>query len=153
MTDAIESFIAAAIDSLAQQTSAHMNSWRFGHEESWDADLDRGEIIFQFEDGIAAVAPIQVVGTYNLNDGTFLWAWDHPSIPEPLRAHAKLALAWGQANGLQAFTSRMVNCTEDEAWSFTAVANRLAGANGAYRGPSGSALVFMTLGEIRLFKQ
>ena len=41
---------------------------------------------------------------------------------------------------------------EDDAWTFTAVAARLGNANGAYRGPAGTALVFMTFGEIELKK-
>jgi hypothetical protein len=153
MTETMETFIAAAREGLALQTASHASAWHLGRGEEWAADLDRGEITFQFKDGVTAIAPIQVIGTYNSKDGTFLWGWDHPSVPQPLRAHAKLALEWGKSNNLPAFTSRKVVCTEDEAWSFAAVANRLAGANGAYKGPSGSTLVFMTFGQVKISKQ
>ena len=118
----------------------------------WSADLDAGLIVFEFSDGVKATAPIQVVGTYNQQDDTFLWGWDHPSVPEPLRKHAALAKQWGEKNQVENFVNRKVYCSEDDAWSFAAVANRLANANGVYRGPSGTTLVFMTFGEVKLEK-
>ncbi|WP_437879710.1 DUF6882 domain-containing protein [Pseudomonas sp. LRF_L74] len=145
-------FIDAAREGLALQTSANTAAWHLGEEENWAADLDAGTLVFTFANGTTATAPIQVVGTYNQDDGTFLWGWDHPSVPEPLRTHAQLAKAWGQQNGVADFTTRQVECSEDEAWSFAAVANRLGGGNGVYRGPAGSTLVFMTLGTVTLAK-
>jgi hypothetical protein len=143
-------FIEASRDGLAQQTSAHSATWHLGKEERWSADLDTGTIKFHFKNGTTASAPIQVVGTYNKLDGTFLWGWDHPSVPEELRKHAQLAKQWGEKNNVPNFKSRKVRCTEDEAWSFAAVANRLGNANGVYRGPDGNALVYMTFGELKL---
>jgi hypothetical protein len=84
-------FIDAAVEGLRQQTAAHSATWRLGQGESWAADLDAGTIVFSFTDGTTVSAEIQVVGTYNTVDGTFLWGWDHPSIPENLREHALLA--------------------------------------------------------------
>jgi hypothetical protein len=37
-----------------------------------------------------------------------------------------------------------------QAWEFTALACHLCDAQGAYRGPAGTALVFMTFGEVTL---
>lgn len=152
MTETPDQFIRAAREGLALATAAHVATWHLGSADRWDADLERGLITFSFED-LIATAPIQVVGTYNTDDGTFLWGWDHPSVPEPLRQHAELARAWGQAHGLPAYTTRKVRCTEDQAWDHAAVANRLAGTSGVYRGPSGPTLVFMTFGEVRLEKK
>jgi hypothetical protein len=150
MSQSPSQFIEAAREGLAQQTSAHAATWQLGQEEDWSADLETGVIVFKFAKGVTATARIQVVGTYNKTDGTFLWGWDHPSVPEPLRKHALLAKQWGQQNNVRAFASRKVKCSEDEAWGFAAVANRLANANGVYRGPAGSAFVFMTFGEVKL---
>jgi hypothetical protein len=143
-------FIEASRNGLAQQTSAHAATWHLGQEENWAADLDKGTIIFKFAKGVTATAKIQVIGTYNKNDGTFLWGWDHPSVPEPLRDHARLAKQWGEQNKVPNFMSKKVACSEAEAWEFAAVANRLANSNGVYRGPAGSTLVFMTFGEVQL---
>jgi hypothetical protein len=145
-----DDYLAEARQGLAMQTAAHNSAWHFGEEETWAADLDTGEIVFTYKDGSKASAQVQVVGSYNTADGTFLWAWDHPSVPEPLRAHATLTREWGEAHNLQALISRKIECSEDDAWSYAALTNRLANANGVYRGPAGTALYFMTFGEVKL---
>jgi hypothetical protein len=122
----------------------------FGDEPfDWSVDLDAGTIVFSSATK-RVTAPVQVIGTYSLADGTFLWGWDHPSVPEARGADARLARDFGQRNDLPLFTTRKVTCTEEQAWRFTAVALYLSGAQGAYRGPAGKALVFMTFGEMTI---
>lgn len=117
--------------------------------DQWSVDLNEGWIKFTTPTRVIS-APVQVIGTYNTLDGTFLWGWDHPSVPKALGAHARLARQFGQKNNLPQFTTRKVKCTENEAWTFTAVALYLANANGSYRGPSGTTMVFMTFGRIEI---
>jgi hypothetical protein len=122
----------------------------FGDEHyDWQVDLETGIITFTSATKVVS-APVQVIGTYNTLDGTFLWGWDHPSVSEPLAADARLAREFGQRQGLPLSTTRKVECTEEQAWSFTAVALYLAGAQGAYRGPAGTTMVFMTFGKITI---
>ena len=47
-------------------------------------------------------------------------------------------------------TARTVACTEAKAWEYTALALHLSNAQGGYRGPSGTTLVFMTFGTVSL---
>lgn len=96
-----------------------------------------------------------MIGTRSLADGTFLWGWDHPSVPAPLRGHARLVKAFGEVQGLNMLTTRKIVASEDEAWELTALATHLAAANGAYRartGKGGKTEVFMTFGEIAITK-
>ena len=61
----------------------------FGDEHyDWAVDLEAGTIIFTSATKMVT-APVQVIGTYTSLDRTFLWGWDHPSIPEPRRADAR----------------------------------------------------------------
>jgi hypothetical protein len=48
--------------------------------------------------------------------------------------------------------NQKIECGEDDAWQMTALACKLANAQGAYRGPMGSTLVFLTFGEPKLTK-
>lgn len=122
----------------------------FGDEHfDWRVDLEAGIITFTSATKVVS-APVQVIGTYNTLDRTFLWGWDHPSVPEPRGADARLARQFGQLHSLPLFTTRMIECTEEQAWSFTAVALYLSGAQGAYRGPAGTTMVFMTFGEMTI---
>jgi hypothetical protein len=145
-------YIQQAVEGLRAQTAAHSATWHLGEEENWSADQDNGRIELTFADGTVAEADMQIVGTYNTVDGTFLWGWDHPSVEIPLRAHAKLALEFGKKNRLSLYTKRTIECTEDEAWEFTAVATRLGNASGAYRGAAGTALIYMTFDEVKLHR-
>lgn len=122
----------------------------FGEEHyDWSVDLEEGVIRFTSATRTVS-APVQVIGTYNTLDGTFLWGWDHPSVSEPRGADARLARQFGELHKLPLFTTRKVECTEEQAWSFAAVALYLSGAQGAYRGPSGTTMVFMTFGEMTI---
>ena len=143
-------FIQEAREELAQKTAANVAGWHLDAAERWAADLDKGTITFEFKDGTRARAAVQVVGTYNTEDGSFLWRWDHPSIPETARQHARLARQWGEKNELANFQMRKVTCTEYEAWGFAAVASRLGNAQGVYRGPNRKVLVFMTFDDVSI---
>jgi len=78
----------------------------FGKERyDWNVDLKAGTIKFTSATKIVT-APVQVIGTYNTLDGTFLWGWDHPSVAKPLGADARLARQFGQLNDLPSFTTR-----------------------------------------------
>lgn len=137
---------------LQLKTQAHVDAWGLGNAERWDADLEAGTITFTNADGWIITAPVQVVGTYNLKDGTWLWSWDHPSIAEHLAQDARLTRAFGETYRLKQYTTRKVECTEEDAWRFAAVTCHLGDAQGAYRGPSGTTLVFMTFGSVSVNK-
>lgn len=142
--------IGRSIEGMKLQAEAHQASWGFGKLDRWDVDLETGKIRFSSNDGFEATAAVQVVGTYNTLDSTFLWAWDHPSVPEERATASRLAREFGEKYGLIDYTSRKVECDEGTAWEYAAVTNHLAEMQGAYRGPSGSAYIFLIFGEVTL---
>lgn len=153
--ETVEFFVQQSLERLKIQTSGHMDTWRLGKEKTWAVDQDQGLIRFLFADGVVATAPVQIIGTYNSQSGIFLWAWDHPSVVEPLRRVSALVRDYGIKHKLGRFTERKIKCTEAEAWEFTAVAASLDSANGGYRAKSGAnkPLIYVTFGEVKLAKQ
>ncbi|WP_444925408.1 DUF6882 domain-containing protein [Microbulbifer sp. TRSA002] len=149
----VEKFIEGSIEGLRIETDAHDKTWRLGSAKTWNVDQDKGIIFWSLEDGRIAVAPVQIIGTYNPKDRSFLWGWDHPSVLKPLQQHSRLVKEYGEKHGVKLFTSKKVHVSEDQAWEFSAVASRLAEANGAYRADAGGPLVYMTFGEIELRNQ
>jgi hypothetical protein len=137
-----------SMEELRLKTAAHDAGWQLGAAD-WGVDQDSGLITFTGKT-ITATAPVQIIGTYNTLDGTWLWGWDHPSVQPPLQEHARRVREYGEQNGAAALTTRKLACGEMEAWEFTALACHLSGAQGAYRGPTGMALVFMTFGAVTL---
>jgi hypothetical protein len=144
--------IERSLEGLKLQSEAHQSTWGFGNLDRWEVDLEVGQIRFLSNNGFRAEAAVQVVGTYNTVDSTFLWAWDHPSIPEELSTASQLTREFGEKHVLTDYISRKVDCDEATAWEYAAVTNHLAGMQGVYRGPSGTTHVFFVFGEVTLSK-
>lgn len=140
--------VERSMEELRLKTAAHDAGWGLGAAD-WAVDQDTGLITFTGKT-MVATAPAQIIATYNTLDGTWLWGWDHPSVEEGMAEHARQVHEYGKKHGLAALTTRKLACSEGEAWEFTALACHLCGAQGAYRGPAGTALVFMTFGEVTL---
>lgn len=141
-----------AISGLELKTDANSKTWGLA-TASWDVDLDRGVIEFRNDKGWLISAPVEVIGTYNTLDGTFMWGWDHPSVPEQSAHAAKQVLEYGKRHKINKMTTRVIKISEKDAWQFTALADYLTSGNGAYRGPAGSTHVFMTFGEVTISKK
>jgi hypothetical protein len=146
-----EAVFARAVAGLAVQTAGHVGLWQMD-TASWSLDLSIGKIVFRNAARWTITAPVQVIGTRATGDGTWLWAWDHPSVPANLAADARLVRDFGVAHKLGELTTRKVEADEDRCWQFTALASYLARSSGAYRGPAGKTEVFMTFGEIEIRK-
>lgn len=146
-----KALIDRSMEELRFKTEAHDGVWHIG-KAAWDVDQDTGVITFTGEEWIAT-APAQIIGTFNTDDGTWLWSWDNPSIEPKMQEHARRLQAHGQQHEVAALTTRKLTCDEHSAWELTALACHLCEAQGAYRGPAGSALVFMTFGNVQLTKK
>jgi len=128
-------------------TALHDRGWGLA-EASWYLDLDKGTIEFTSVSEIKATCSAQVIGTRNLVDGSWLWAWDHPSVSAPLCVDAQRVRQYGEDRDTQSLLQRKIECTEAGAWRLTALALRLASAQGAYRAPIGNTHVFVTFHSI-----
>lgn len=142
-------FIEQSRNGMMGQQKIHMNTWGLNDPDnkSWEIDLEKGVITFTFPDKIVT-ANVQVVGT--LYNGTFMWGWEHPSVPFAYQNDALLAKRWGEENGLAEYTTQVVPADETKAWDFTAVAARLSNATGTYSGKTGETRVFVTFGPVTI---
>lgn len=144
-----QTLLEQSMEELRLKTEAHDGTWRLG-ECSWNVDQDMGTIVFTRPDGITATCSVQIIGTYNTLDNTWLWAWDHPSVVLSLQDHAWKVREYGETNSIDRLTTRKFNCSETEAWELTALACKLCNAHGGYRGTAGTTLVFMTFDQVSL---
>lgn len=140
--------VEQSMEELRLKTGAHDAGWGLGVAD-WAVDQDTGLITFTSAK-MTATAPAQIIGTFNTQDGTWLWGWDHPSVADNMAEHARLVHEYGLRRGVAVLTTRKLECGEAEAWEFTALACHLCEAQGAYRGPAGTALVYMTFGTVCL---
>jgi hypothetical protein len=139
----------ASMEELRLKTMAHQQGWGFGKAARWDLDQSRGDLIFTF-DKVLATCPAQIIGSFDTADDSWLWAWANPSIDEPLKRDSLRVKEYGQQQQIDRLTSAEWSGDEDDAWEMAALACKLCQAQGAYRGPAGTAFVFMTFGEVTL---
>ena len=135
---------------LQAKTMGHQTGWGFGKAANWSLNLDQGDLIFTFKDGIVATCPAQIVGSLDTESGTWLWGWANPSIPEALQRDALRVKDYGHQHRIPRLTQAEWPCTEEEAWRLAALACLLCQAQGVYRGPAGTALVFISFGKVVL---
>jgi hypothetical protein len=142
-----------SIEELQLKTQGHVEAWGLDRISRWDLDQDTGKLTFSFEDGFRAVAPAQIIGSYNTEDRTWLWAWDNPSVDDALKKDALKVRKYGEEHHVERLTKSKWVGTEEDAWAMTALAVKLCGEQGAYRGPAGATKVFIAFGTVTLSKK
>lgn len=140
-----DQWLVTAMAWLDQQTAKHRLAWGLGSETQWHLDMDTGRLRWTFADGRMMQASVQVVGTYDTRDKRFTWGWDHPSVPKPLQRAAQQV----RTLGFDRWITRVVNCSQEEAWQFAAVAAQHDGAAGAYRGDTNGTWMYLSFDEPR----
>ena len=140
--------MARGREEIVFKTATLQNTFGLGTGGAWAADLDTGMIRFDLPDGIVLTAPVQIIGTFDQTDGSWMWGWEHPSVPEPLQSHARTLRRFGEEHGIADLTTHVLHPDEADIWDYTALALHLAGAQGAYRGPAGTTLIMMTFGTV-----
>lgn len=145
--------LKTSVEDLKAKTKAHQNIWHFGEEERWNLEQDAGYLVFSFTNGTVARCPAQIIGTFSANDKTWLWSWANPSIKEELTVDARKLQSYGREHNLRKLTTAKWSSKQSHAWAMAALACKLCGGQGVYRGPAGPAYVFMTFGDVQLSKQ
>lgn len=147
-----QTLLDASMEELRLKTAEAQKAWGLGTFDRWDIDQQAGNLVFSNADGTTAVAPAQIIGSFNASDNSWLWAWDNPSIVDDRKLNALKLKEYGEKHRIEKLTTRKWTGTEDDAWEMVALAVKLCDAQGAYRGPSGSTYVFITFGEVKISK-
>ena len=134
------------------KAEAHHGAWGLGTFDRWDLDMILGDLVFSNKDGTTATCPCQIIGTQNTADETWMWAWANPSIPDALKVDALKVKEYGESHQVEQLTTAKIEADEADAWAFTALSVKLCQSQGAYRGPAGNTLVFITFSEVKLAK-
>ena len=150
-SDEFQRLLDTSMAELQLKTEAH-KAWGLGSFDQWNIDQDAGTLVFSNADGTTVTAPVQIIGSFNSGDNTWLWAWDNPSIEERLTEDAQQLKQYGEQHGIERLTSPSWTGDEADGWAMAAFAVKLCEAQGAYRAPAGSTYVFVTFGEVRIVK-
>jgi hypothetical protein len=143
--------VDSSMEELRLKTTA-AQGWGLGKFARWGLNMDDGVLVFSNPDGYTASGPAQIIGSFDSLDNTWLWGWDNPSVPDALKKDALKVKAYGEQNGITKLTTAKWTATESNAWEMVALATKLCGSQGAYRGPAGTTFVFITFGTVQIEK-
>ncbi|HZR21683.1 MAG TPA: hypothetical protein VFE51_30655 [Verrucomicrobiae bacterium] len=144
-----DALLRGSMEELLLNTQSHQQAWLFGKEEQWNLDPGRGELVFSFP-GRLVVAPAQIIGTLDTQTSHWTWSWANSSIPEQLSAHATALREFGSENNIPRLTTPDWPAEETDCWYMAALACRLCGFLGAYRGPGENLYSYITFGQVQL---
>jgi hypothetical protein len=135
-------------DMIEQLGRAHM-SWGLGSADRWDLDQTTGIITWTFPDK-TATAPAQILGSFSPGSGSWLWAWANKSILPDMSRDARIVRDWAEANGHPALAQPKIDADVQAASTLVALAVRVTGATGCYKGPGGNSTLIITFGPVTL---
>lgn len=99
-------------------------------------DLEKGRITLSFPDGAEISADAQVIGTYSDN-GTWMWGWGHPDVPEPMQQAAWAAQGFGERQEIEELLSRGGPIDESMLQDYLAICAYISDADGIFLGDHG----------------
>ena len=121
----------------------------FGSFERWDIDQEIGELVFSDGDVRKLDCSVTMIGSFSHRSETWMWGWANKSLLESLTRDTNAVRDYGTENGIEDLTVEKTPATEGEAWALSALACRILGGLGLYRGPTGNGFVIMMLKDIK----
>lgn len=144
---AFTELVASARDSVAASQEQLTERWGIGTADRWDADLAAGTITFAFPDR-TLVGPVEVIGRYTAEDGSWLWAWADHDMPDLVTNAAEGLRRFGKAGHISALTTRELRLPDPAvADDLAAIAVEVAGLAGFYRAATSSGAIYLGLIE------
>jgi hypothetical protein len=145
----LETLVSEGHEAIARTTDEHAERWGLGAAQRWVLDQKDGRIVWSFADHIAS-APAQILGSWNSEVSTFVWAWDNDSIAAPLCQTADAVRAFGVEHGIAALTASPLNVDEAQVRDVMALAFRVGRCTGLYHPFDGRMASYIAFGDVTL---
>jgi len=119
-------------DMIGQLAEAHL-AWGLGSAPRWALDPTNCLLTWYFPDRTAS-AQAQIIGTWLPASTTWLWAWANNSVPPELARDSRAVRDWAEEHGHASLTVPRVEADNEKAATMAALAVRITGATGFFRG-------------------
>ena len=96
----------------------------------------KGRITWSFEGQDDVSADAQVIGTY-ADDGTFMWGWGHPEVPDPMQMAAWAVQQFGDRQEIEELLSRGGPIDTTRLEEYQAICAYISDADGVFVGDHG----------------
>jgi hypothetical protein len=144
-----EPFLEMAVEYLRRQQDRLKSEFQLGRWPRYDYDQESGTLTFSSDGRVEVLADIHIVGSTSKRSGTWLWAWDNPSILENVKHCLADVRAYGENHGLEKLTTAKWAGDERDGWEMTAAVAFILRAEGGYRAPHDNGALFMVLRNVR----
>ena len=109
--------------------------FRLAEWPRWDWDQETRQLVFSDGGVPKVIAEIQFTGTTSTETGTWLWAWDNPSMdPATWQAILEVRRA-GESLGIAQLTTPKWTGDANDGWEMTSISAFVLQAKGVYRTP------------------
>ncbi|MGN8551651.1 UNVERIFIED_CONTAM: hypothetical protein OHV15_03580 [Microbacterium sp. SLM126] len=134
------------VEALSKQQRA-AEQWGLGTADRWSADLASGTLSFEFPDRVVG-GRVQLLGTYAITAGTWLWGWANGSVPESVTVASLEVKAIATRPGLQLLQDAKLQIPAGFADDLANVAVEVAGLDGWYRAPSPTNYAYLGFSDL-----
>lgn len=140
--------VESHVEGLAKRARA-AERWAIGSADRWSADLAAGTISFVFPDRVVT-GQVELLGSYAIAAGTWLWGWANESVPESM-THASLEVRKIAARpGLELLAAAKLEMSAEVADDLANIAVEVGGLDGWYRGPSQTNYVYLGFRDLQV---
>lgn len=110
---------------------------RINEVSDYRLNLKKGRISLIFADGTEVSGDAQVAGTYS-DDGTWMWGWGHPEVPEKMQQAAWAVQQFGERQEIEDLLSRGGPVDAERLDDFVSICAYISDADGVYLGDHGA---------------
>jgi hypothetical protein len=124
---------------------------RYGLASMPHAQLNEatGQLIFSDESNVPRVlATVQVVGTVNVEDRTWLWSWANPDVDASLYRDILEVQMLGRTRGIEQLTTPFWDADAVDGWEVTSICAYVLQAAGAYRAASPQGFTYFVMTSV-----
>lgn len=140
--------VESHVEVLTKQARA-AERWGIGSAGRWSANLAAGTISFEFPDRVVT-GEVELLGSYAIAAGTWLWGWANGSVPESTTRASQEVKAIATRPGLELLASAKLEIPAEVADDLANIAVEMGGLDGWYRGPSETNYVYLGFRDLGL---
>jgi hypothetical protein len=144
-------------DELVQTSYAYLDTQQgqlesdfdLKHQERWDIDSEKGELVFSSNGVPTVVAKFQLAGSFSNESQTWMWSWANEGIGPALSERVNSVRAFGAKYDFVKLTNGHWDAQEADGWEQAAITSYLLKAKGIYSPRLANGMVFFVITDIR----
>jgi hypothetical protein len=146
--DELRRLISVARVELQEKNNAYIRDYALRLDMPYHWLLDRPELMWYEGDQPKVVARVQMVGSISDSDGTWLWGWGNPSVPDSSTADLARVREFGVKESILQLVTSEWAATDRDGEDMTALSAYILDAKGFFRHRSQDLTIFFVITDI-----